>query len=216
VETDAKTFVHQLNLPANNLAGALVTRGIAWIRLFDFNVKHFTGRLNGGPDGLSRQPRGEGKPEPEEEDDPAQTIQASLQGIRVEQEPDGKRRERPYEGCVGLRLAEKYKGRWKEIGKFLGNLKRPERNTMKEMHQFRRQATQYLVSDVILYQRRKTNEPPAKVLVSAEQKRKAIETAHELSGHRGREGTLRKVVEWYWWLEMYVDVKGWVKTYEQC
>jgi hypothetical protein len=80
------------------------------------------------------------------------------------------------------------------------------------MQQFRQEATKYLVSDGILYRRRNTNEPPAKVLVSAEQKRKAMESAHELSGHPGREGTLRKIVERYWWPEMYVDVKDWVKT----
>ena len=216
VETDANTLVHQLNLPANDLPGALVTRWIAWIRLFDFDVKHVPGRLNGGPDGLSRRPRGEGELEPEEEDDLEETIEASLRGIRVEQGSDRKRRKRPYEPFVGLRLPEEYKGRWKVIGEFLGNLKRPEGKTMKEMQQFRREATKYLVSDGILHRRRKTNEPPAKVFVSADQKRKAMEAAHELSGHRGREGTLRRVVERYWCPEMYVDVKDWVKTCEQC
>jgi len=216
VETDANTLVHQLNLPANDLPGALVTRWIAWIRLFHFEVKHVPGSLNGGPDGLSRRPRGEGESEPEEEDDPEETIEASLQGIRVEQGSDRKMRERPYEPSVGLRLAEEYKGRWKEIGEFLGNLKRPERMTTKEMHQFRREALKYLVSDGILYRRRKTNEPPAKLFVSAEQKWKAMEAAHELSGHRGRAGTLQKVVEPYGWPEMYGDVKDWVKWWEQC
>jgi hypothetical protein len=65
VETDANTLVHQLNLPANDLPGALVTCRNAWIQLFDFDVKYVPGRLNGGPDGLSRWPRGEGEPEPE-------------------------------------------------------------------------------------------------------------------------------------------------------
>jgi len=216
VETDANTLVHQLNLPTNDLPGALATRWIAWIQLFDFDMKHVPGRLNGGPDGLSRWPRGEGEPEPEEQDDLEETIEASLRGIRVEQGPDRKRRERPYEPLVRLRLAEEYKGRWKEIGEFLGNLKRPEGKTTKEMHQFWQEAMKYLVSDGILYRRRKTIEPPAKVLVSAVQKRKALEAAHELSRHHGREGTLRKVVEQYWWPEKYVDVKDWVKTCGQC
>jgi hypothetical protein len=43
-----------------------------------------------------------------------------------------------------------------------------------------------------------------------------MEAAHELSGHRGREGTLQMVVERYWWPEMYIDVKDWVKMCEQC
>jgi hypothetical protein len=54
----------------------------------------------------------------------------------VEQGPDRKKRERPYEPFVGLKLAEEYKVRWKEIGEVLGNLKRPEGETTKEMQQF--------------------------------------------------------------------------------
>jgi hypothetical protein len=52
VETDANTLVHQLNLHANDLSGALVTCWITWIRLFDFDMKHDPVRLNGVPDGL--------------------------------------------------------------------------------------------------------------------------------------------------------------------
>jgi len=103
----------------------------------------------------------------------------------VEQGSDRKRRERPYEPFVGLRLAEEYKGRWKEIGQFLGNLKRPEGKTPKETQQFQREATKYLVSDGILHRRRRTNELPAKVLVNTEKRRKAIEAAYELSRHCG-------------------------------
>ena len=39
---------------------------------------------------------------------------------------------------------------------------------------------------------------------------------NEENGHRGREGTMRKVTERYWRPEMHVDIKEWVKTCEQC
>jgi len=81
VETDTNILVHQLNLPANDLPGAQVTSSIVGISLFDFDVKHIPGRLTGGPDGLTRRPRREGEPEPEVEDDPEETIEASLGGI---------------------------------------------------------------------------------------------------------------------------------------
>jgi hypothetical protein len=42
-EADANTLVHQLHLSTNDLPRALVTRWIAWIRLFDFDVKHVPG-----------------------------------------------------------------------------------------------------------------------------------------------------------------------------
>ena len=110
METDANTLVHQLNLPTNDLPGARVTQWIAWIRLFDFNLRHGTGRLNRGPDGLPPRSRGEGEPEPEEEYDLEETIEANIRGIRVGEGSDRKRRERPYEPFVGLRLAEEYNG----------------------------------------------------------------------------------------------------------
>ena len=47
VETNANTLVHQLNLPANDLLGALVTCGIVWIWLFNFEIRHIPGPLNG-------------------------------------------------------------------------------------------------------------------------------------------------------------------------
>jgi len=57
------------------------------------------------------------------------------------------------------------------------------------MQQFRLEDTKYLVPDGILHRRGKTKEPPAKVAVSAEQSRTAIEAAHRLSGHGASEGT---------------------------
>lgn len=57
LETDTKTLVAQLNRAATDLPGALVTRWLAWIRLFDFEVCHTKGKIHTAPDGLSRKPR---------------------------------------------------------------------------------------------------------------------------------------------------------------
>ena len=56
METDAKTLVAQLNRTATDLPGAVVVRWIAWLRLFDFDVKHVPGNKNTAADGLSRKP----------------------------------------------------------------------------------------------------------------------------------------------------------------
>lgn len=42
VEIDAKTLVHQLNLPGNDFPGALLTSWLALIGLFDYDIRHTT------------------------------------------------------------------------------------------------------------------------------------------------------------------------------
>jgi hypothetical protein len=54
VETDAQTLTYQLNRTTTDLPGALVVRWIAYIRLFDFEVRHIPGKKNTAADGLSR------------------------------------------------------------------------------------------------------------------------------------------------------------------
>jgi len=56
LELDANTLVAQLNRAATDLPGALVTRWLAWIQLFDFEVRHVKGAKHGAADGLSRRP----------------------------------------------------------------------------------------------------------------------------------------------------------------
>jgi hypothetical protein len=57
LETDANVLVAQLNRAATDHPGALITRWLAWIRLFDFEVRHIPGKQHTAADALSRRPR---------------------------------------------------------------------------------------------------------------------------------------------------------------
>src|SRR2546423_9124704 len=83
VELDAKTLVAQLNRTASDLPGALLTRWIAWIRLFDFEVRHVPGKKNVVADGLSRKPPGPSDILEEEEQDIEDFIDGELDLVRV-------------------------------------------------------------------------------------------------------------------------------------
>ena len=56
LETDANVLVAQLNRSATDLPKALVTRWIAYIRLFDFTVWHVPGTKHTAANRLSRRP----------------------------------------------------------------------------------------------------------------------------------------------------------------
>lgn len=57
LETDANTLVAQLNGAVNDHPGAMLTRWLTWIRLFDFEVRHIKGSTYTAADALSRRPR---------------------------------------------------------------------------------------------------------------------------------------------------------------
>jgi len=57
LETDANVLVAQLNRAATDHPGALITRWLAWIRLFDFEVRHVPGKQHTVADALSWRPR---------------------------------------------------------------------------------------------------------------------------------------------------------------
>ena len=84
LETDANVLVAQLNRAATDLPGALVTRWLAWIRLFDFEVKHIKGRKHTAADGLSRRPRAESDDDDgESESDIDEFITAELNCVSI-------------------------------------------------------------------------------------------------------------------------------------
>jgi hypothetical protein len=56
LEIDANTLVHQLNKAASDLPNSVMTRWLAWIHLFDFDVVYVTGKRHSRPDSLSRRP----------------------------------------------------------------------------------------------------------------------------------------------------------------
>src|SRR5437588_2220641 len=55
VEIDACTLVHQLNQLTSDLPEMVVGYWIAYIRLFDFDLKHMAGTKHKEPDALSRR-----------------------------------------------------------------------------------------------------------------------------------------------------------------
>jgi RNase H-like domain found in reverse transcriptase/Integrase zinc binding domain/Reverse transcriptase (RNA-dependent DNA polymerase) len=84
VETDAMTLAAQLNRSATDLPGALVTQWIAWIRLFDFEVRHVAGAKNVVADALSRRPATEEDvKEAEQEEDIDTWVAAQLDRVCI-------------------------------------------------------------------------------------------------------------------------------------
>lgn len=99
---------------------------------------------------------------------------------------------------------------------YLTTLTVPEEIPVDKRRKFILKATQFLVYDEKLWRRGKPNEPPRRVIFNDRQKREIIQQLHDESGHRGREGTYKKIALRYWWDGLYNDVRDYVQSCEPC
>jgi hypothetical protein len=133
VETDAQTLVWLLNQPPNDLQNAMMTRWLAYIRLFDFEVKHVRGERNWGPNVLSRQGKGSDDSDSDSESKTDAYFKSKLCNVTAD----------PLERATTVRVwmhEGEYTGVDLVIGRYLEPLKRPEHLTDPEFQQLRRKA----------------------------------------------------------------------------
>ena len=213
LETDAAVLVAQLNQHATDLPGALVTRWLAWIRLFDFEVRHVPGTKHTAADGLSRRPATERELEATtREEDIDDFIDARMDMASVV----------PYLE-VGIGPAEM--GHWLDgdwsldsllIAEYLQTLRRPDQVERADFREFKTRASNYMVKGKVLFRRANKGLPVRRVIDSEAERHKILESLHDATGHKGRESTYQKVAERYFWDMCYSDVKGFVAACVRC
>lgn len=265
IELDAKTLVAQLNRSASDLPGALVTRWIAWIQLFDFEVRHIPGKKNLVADGLSRRPLGVLEEEEEDEEDIDDYIDAQLNLVRIPTmmlkrkpaevqirpiaaytEPDEEEAaeedrmgaeeiisedeelESATENDIllksddkwnpegGERLRPGYSEESVAIAHYLTTLKRPPHLSTKDFRQFKRNALTFMVYQGHLFKRASKNIPLRRVVDDDADQERIMKAAHDECGHRGKEGTYRRIADRYWWHELSKKVASYVQSCLEC
>jgi hypothetical protein len=233
LETDANVLVAQLNGSASDLPGSLLMRWIAWIRLFDFDVKHVPGKKHLAADGLSRKPRTDSDiQEEEQEEDIEEFIEAQLFSLRIApvrtssigddalsevmSGSDDSSSETGREGQENDEaiLEGYYSVRHHQYARWLTTLVRPFEISAAEFRIFKNDAVKFLVRDRTLF--RRNGALPRRVVDSLEEQMSIKLSAHEQGGHKPREATYRRIADRYWWPSQYKDVKLHVKSCEQC
>ena len=201
LETDASVLVSQLNRGGTDLPGALITRWIAWIQLFDFDVKHVAGKKHTAADGLSRKPvTEEDIRERENEQDIEDFIDMELGSLRIA----------PISLADDEPLEAGYSEKSRQIATYLTSLRRPPEMGRKEFQKFKKEAIRYCVRERHLFRRNNKNVPMRRVVDDDKERQEIIEQLHDESGHKGREGTYRRIADRYWWEDLHAHVKAYV------
>lgn len=234
LETDARVLVDQLKRAATDLPGSLVTRWIACIRMFDFEVRHIPGKKHTAADGLSRRLATKAE---REEDAMEEDIEDWSEGVLFEDGPlefgatpldlcptdigmNGTEGEsvppaEALDNADGV-LEAGYSEDSIRIATFLATLVKPADLTGKEYRNFKHKALQYTVLNRQLWRKRNKNFPMRLVVDAEDKKTEILEAMHDELGHKGRESTYGRISSRYFWNDMYSDVRTYVQQCEAC
>ena len=208
LETDASVLVAQLNRSGTDLPEALVSRWIAWIQFFDFEVQHIPGRNHSTADGLScRSFTTTDLAEAEAVEDIDDFILAELNSLYVS--PISLDESTPI-------LADNYSDDSWKIATYLTTLRRPPEMNTKEFNAFKKKAVKFNVQDNHLFCRHSKNVPMRRVVDDLTEWQTILKQLHDESGHKGRQGTYRRVADRYWWDNLLAEVKTYIQTCEEC
>ena len=220
VETDAKTLVAQLQRSASEMPGALITRWLAYLNTWDFDIVHVAGKKNVVADALSRRPEPEGwEPPSESEEDVDDLIDSAINSVALHL-PNHERL--LYSACStntlfeGHLLDETYLEESQAIARWILFRQRPEGLAGHQLTKFKKKALQFIVQDRYLFQIASGNRPLRRVIDDVDLRKQILQELHDESGHRGKEGTWRKAWARYYWKGLYEDVKNYIRTCIAC
>ena len=189
LKTDAEMLIAQFNKSGTDFPEALLTRWLAWIRLFDFDVRHVKNKKHTTADGLSRRPETESERlEKEKEVDINEWIETELRSLRM------------YPATMteeASLLEERYSEKSQKIARYLLILKKPAGMSVKEFRKWKLEILKYKIQDRHFFRRNIKNIPLRRVIDNLTERNEILTSLHDETGHRGRKGTYRRIADRY-------------------
>ncbi len=210
IEIDVNILMTQLNQSASDLSEALMTRWLAWIRLFDFDVHYVFNRKHNALNELLRRFRESSDDEDEtHEKDIDDFINAQLNfihlcSVSIIVEED-----------MSI-LKDSYSEYFKKIACYLIFLSRSFEMSTKEFRKFKHEALKFMIQDKHLFKRFNKTASVWRMMNLQEERSNILQKLHDESDHRERKKTYRKMIDRYWWKKIWKNTCTYVKFCEEC
>ena len=201
-------------LNAPELPNAPMTRWLAYVKLFDFDIVHVPAKDHTIPDALSRKENG---PEDDEVFDADEVADDDLGIWNLQLEETGKGvSAMPLPNRVWI-IEELYQSapEWLALAKYLEEGVLDETLSPEDRKNIRRRAPGFFVRNGRLFQRSKRG-IPREVILDKERQDKILEATHEEAGHRGRDACIAHIRERFWWPKLYESIRDHIRSCDPC
>ena len=213
VEVDAKYIKGMLKRP-DLQPNATMNRWIQGILLFDFELIHVSASQFKGPDALSRREATQEEIEEANEDD--DWLDDIALCVNMPSLPPTSMYTHTQSEIMSFLMADdKQTQTLHEIKAFLEDEILPHFGNDQAKKRFLHKSVQFFIHNGHLYKKRK-NQTPLKVILTAEERLKILIQAHEGLAHRGVHGVFQTIKERFYWPRMHSDIEHHVKSCHEC
>ncbi len=210
LKRNARVLVDHLNRFDTNLFDAFVIRWLVWIRLFDFEVRHVLDIKHIAADDLFRKSSSSNDlkkvAEKKNIDD---WVNIQLDCVRVFSVSIAKEEQ-------SFILTSEYFEKSQKIVVYLFTLRKSSEMSLKEFNKFKKKVFRFKLQRNQLFRRNSKNVFMKRVIDNFEKRQRILKHLHDESDHRDKKNTYKRIIDRYWWNDLYDDVQRYVKTCSQC
>jgi hypothetical protein len=210
LKTNARVLVDQLNRFDTNLSDAFVTRWLVWIRFFDFEVRHVLDIKHIAANDLFKKSSSfndlKKVAEKKNIDD---WMNTQLDCVRVffvfvaENESSSI-------------LIFKYFEKSQKIVVYLFTLRKSSEMSLKEFNKFKKKTLKFKFQRNQFFRWNSKNVFMRRVIDDFEERQRILKQFHDENDHRNKKNIYKKIIDRYWWDDLYDDAQKYVKICSQC
>ncbi len=210
LKTDVRVLVDQLNRFDTDLFDALVTRWLAWIRLFDFEVRHvFDIKHTAANDLFKKSSSFNDLKKVAEEKNIDDWVITQLDCVRVFFVFVAK------DESSSILISEYFEKSLK-IVVYLFTLRKLSEMSLKEFNKFKKKAFKFKLQRDQFFRRNSKNVFMKRVIDDLEERQRILKQFHDENDHRDKENIYKRIIDRYWWDDLYDDAQKYVKICSQC
>jgi hypothetical protein len=210
LKTDVRVLVDQLNRFDTDLSDALVIRWLAWIRFFDFKIRHVLDIKHTAADDLFKKSSSFNDfKKIAEEKNIDDWMNTQFDCVRVFPVSIA-------EKIISSILIFEYFEKSQKIVVYLFTLRKFSEMSLKEFNKFKKKVLKFKLQKDQFFRRNSKNVLMRRVIDDLEERQRILKQLHDESDHRDKENIYKRITDRYWWNDLYDDAQKYVKICSQC